>query len=262
MMCTNPLRVRNPKKEYVQGIDEPFITVPCGRCAACLSTKITDWSNRLRLAIEMNHGMAYFLTLTYSDDTCTYNVCKEDVQKFIKRLRHRLPPFTYYLVSEYGPTTFRPHYHIILVCDCEYETCMEEVEKAWQQGFIECTRCTEQRVTYMCNYHASKGNNVGGRSPTFVLMSKGIGKEYLTNEVERYYRSNPRNFLQLNGTRYHLPRYYRDKLYDDNMKEICKEDTIKSGVIDRPQNWRAIQHFEEWFEYNVKLKKNHKHKNI
>lgn len=262
MMCTNPQRIRNPKKKYRTGIDSPFITVPCGRCAACLSTKITDWTNRLRLAIERRHGVAFFVTLTYDEDNNTQNVSKDDVQKFIKRLRHRLPPFIYYLVSEYGPTTQRPHYHAIIIVDCELETVQEEVEQTWKHGFIEVSRCTEQRVTYMCNYHASKGNNIGGRSPTFVLMSKGIGKEFITPQIEQSYRSNPRNYLSIDGTRYHLPRYYRDKLYDDDMKAKCVEDTMRSGVIDKPMMPSSIRHFEEWFEYNIKLKKNHKHKNI
>lgn len=59
------------------------------------------------------------------DDSPTFGVCcKEDVQDFIKRLRialDRAPEvadldtrFTYFICSEYGPTTFRPHYHGLL----------------------------------------------------------------------------------------------------------------------------------------------------
>lgn len=54
-------------------------------------------------------------------------VCKKDIQNFLKRLRWRislLPYLTkdeskirYYISSEYGPTTFRPHYHGILFFD-------------------------------------------------------------------------------------------------------------------------------------------------
>lgn len=54
-------------------------------------------------------------------------VCKKDVQNFLKRLRWRIsniPKITkdeskirYYISSEYGPTTLRPHYHGILFLD-------------------------------------------------------------------------------------------------------------------------------------------------
>ena len=56
-------------------------------------------------------------------------VCREDVQLFIKRLRRRVEydshsllsgvsssdkAFRYFIASEYGPNTFRPHYHGLL----------------------------------------------------------------------------------------------------------------------------------------------------
>lgn len=54
-------------------------------------------------------------------------MCKKDIQNFLKRLRWRIsniPNITkdeskirYYISSEYGPTTLRPHYHGILYFD-------------------------------------------------------------------------------------------------------------------------------------------------
>ncbi len=54
-------------------------------------------------------------------------VCKKDVQNFLKRLRWRISKIQnitndeskirYYISSEYGPTTMRPHYHGILFFD-------------------------------------------------------------------------------------------------------------------------------------------------
>ena len=54
-------------------------------------------------------------------------VCKKDIQNFLKRLRWRIskiPNITkdeskirYYISSEYGPTTLRPHYHGIIFFD-------------------------------------------------------------------------------------------------------------------------------------------------
>lgn len=52
-------------------------------------------------------------------------VCKKDIQNFLKRLRHLIEkdtftkgcPIRYYICSEYGPDTLRPHYHGILFFD-------------------------------------------------------------------------------------------------------------------------------------------------
>lgn len=57
----------------------------------------------------------------FSDDCFAYS-CKRDIQLFFKRLRKSLSKIThekirYFVVSEYGPSTFRPHYHGILWFD-------------------------------------------------------------------------------------------------------------------------------------------------
>lgn len=55
-------------------------------------------------------------------------VCKKDVQNFMKRLRKRISNLNipqnekkirYYFASEYGPKTYRPHYHGVLSFDNE-----------------------------------------------------------------------------------------------------------------------------------------------
>ena len=63
------------------------------------------------------------------DDTTTYAVCcKKDIQNFLKRVRARINKLNldryeksirYYIASEYGPQTYRPHYHGVLFFDNE-----------------------------------------------------------------------------------------------------------------------------------------------
>lgn len=74
--------------------------------------------------VETRHGDSY----TYNTDDCFAICYRPDVQNFIKRLRsclnylrvHDSPlrgknvRFTYFVCSEYGPKTFRPHYHGLL----------------------------------------------------------------------------------------------------------------------------------------------------
>lgn len=123
------------------------VTVPCGKCGPCLSRKRNDWSFRLREEYRYAKS-AYFLTLTYNDESLTkidYKpedpgaldpdcpaikiavLNKSDISKFIKDIRNfqkqykfktkllqefysSWPGVRYYIVGEYGKQD-RPHYH-------------------------------------------------------------------------------------------------------------------------------------------------------
>lgn len=78
------------------------------------------------LLIDFPHYVLANINNTkYYDDSYTFAVAsKSDIQDFVKRLRTLISResslvgldcrFTYFICSEYGPTTFRPHYHGIL----------------------------------------------------------------------------------------------------------------------------------------------------
>ena len=119
-------------KDYVS----LYICVPCGRCALCNARKREDWSIRFHAESQVSSTLPVFFTLTYNEENVPYNyyykvtrnghelkkvrsLRKEDVQKFLKRLRiyfERKLNYTtkirYAAVGEYGKTTHRPHYHI------------------------------------------------------------------------------------------------------------------------------------------------------
>ena len=107
--------IRHPTKKGER------IVVPCGRCAACFSTKRSHWSSRIEYEYRYSHD-AHFVTLTYDDEHIrqnehgVYSVFKDDVQKFFKRLRQNsiYGNIRYYLTAEYGSRTMRPHYHAII----------------------------------------------------------------------------------------------------------------------------------------------------
>ena len=126
MDCLHPVTISIPVAYGQDDIRNEKCSVPCGKCAACIVSSANEW--RVRLQIEKEHcDNCYFVTLTYSDDTLPIDVftdsfgakhiipyvCKRDCQNFFKRLRKRFEnsEIRYYLVSEYGPTTLRPHYH-------------------------------------------------------------------------------------------------------------------------------------------------------
>ena len=65
----------------------------------------------------------------------------EDLQKFLKRLRFYISkscssPISFFAVSEYGPRTFRPHFHILLYTDDRriVENLIQLVAQSWKYG--------------------------------------------------------------------------------------------------------------------------------
>lgn len=137
----------------------------------------------------------------------------EDVQKWIKRARIRYEretgnkmEFKYFVCSEYGPNTFRPHYHLLLFSnDMEWFDINEYFVKDWKSNYgdvdwtnrpvkgnkvsIDGSDLVSSYVSKYCLKPAELENPyvVAGLIPrTFRKMSKGIGntfKEKLVSQV-------------------------------------------------------------------------------
>lgn len=118
--------------------DNPLVQkwlVPCGQCDDCRRDQAHEWSNRLVLeSLSQGQDRSWFVTLTYDDDHIPMDFCcdrengsvglkgvlrMEDVSAWLKRLRSKLeqPGIRFYAAGEYGDTTRRPHYHVILFSD-------------------------------------------------------------------------------------------------------------------------------------------------
>lgn len=203
-----------------------------------------------------------FLTLTYNDgsvprvwdkDTgCSYlSVCKKHPQNAIKRFRTAYKrkygkdvPFRYFLTSEYGPRTCRPHYHMIVFGLLRVD--LLQFIQDWQSryGFVHakdvkgtCVKVARYVAKYCSkgvfeNPHVASGIVL----PTFHLMSKGVGRSFVQSS-----RTNPFFFWKparkyadvsrkiysddyldfvgfrlrylLDGYSYHFPRYFKTKIY-------------------------------------------------
>ena len=94
------------------------------------------------------------------------HLSKYDGQLFIKRLRRYLDrliqskygkeaeKIRYYLVGEYGPVHFRPHYHVILWFseDETYSTIREAVHQSWKFGRIDVQKSLGKCADYVAKY--------------------------------------------------------------------------------------------------------------
>lgn len=83
-------------------------------------------------------------------------VCNRDLDLFLKRLRSYYPDekLRYYAVSEYGPTSFRPHWHLLLLSNSERfsKTICENVSKAWSYGRCNTSLSRGYAALYVASY--------------------------------------------------------------------------------------------------------------
>lgn len=267
MKCFDPVKVwltKEAREKRIRATYMPlewrytrYVMVPCGKCPACLSKKRVSWAVRLFQEVKTCES-CYFITLTYDEDHIPYKrvdkdimiptVSKKDVQLFLKRLRKRIEPFKirYFLVSEYGPQTFRPHYHMILFNFPQYlNNKLDEIlTDAWQSGFITVAPVNDARINYVSGYCLDGSTLPEIYTRNFMLCSRrpGIGSTYLDNDnVVNFHINNLSDFFMLpnggNPYKVKMPRYYSDRIFNDQQRNaICNKNIeyhIKSGAETR-----------------------------
>lgn len=187
--CISPIYVKNTGPALQAGFG-----VPCGRCLECLRRKAQGWA--FRFEKEMDYNAVFqplFLTLTYSDENLVYSnygatLYKPDIQLFMKRLRkheskrhkHKL---IYYCCGEYGPSTQRPHYHMVILNVSD----PQRLQELWGKGNIHIGTATQASVAYTLKYMqkpvVQRKNPADDRQREFALMSKKIGSSWLDDEA-------------------------------------------------------------------------------
>lgn len=190
------------KKDLQQGNPLPM-KFPCRKCLGCRLDHSREWADRLLMEL-CYHKSAYFVTLTYSDehlptgyvvDYLTGEIVsrastlrKSDFQNFMKRLRFNTKQkLRYFMASEYGDHTSRPHYHAIIfgleLDDLEllrenfqgdkYYT-SPTISKAWPFGYHILGKVTWESAAYVARYTLKKA---GDTKPDFYYEYAGIEKE-------------------------------------------------------------------------------------
>lgn len=145
-----------------------FLDVPLNNNHFVRKRMMNDWY--LRSLYEYKYSLSsFFLTLTYDEQSVPrmpdgkLGFCPQDIVKFFKNLRNRLHSktdhfleFRYFQVSEYGKTTHRPHYHVVVFFP--YTTVLHPffrqiVKSAWQHGFADIAHPRSNAVlTYVSKY--------------------------------------------------------------------------------------------------------------
>lgn len=183
------------------------------------------------------HGESAFVTLTYNDDSlpANYSLSVRTLQLFMKKLRKTRPPgLRFFGCGEYGETTLRPHYHVLLLNtdfpDRKHARSARGGEKLyssmelsglWTEGDSFIGDVTDKSCAYVAGYVNKKmvsEDDILGREPEFRVMSRrpGIGMSWFGRFYAEAYRHDS---VIVNGAEAPLPRYY-DTKYD----EIDSED--------------------------------------
>lgn len=206
------------------------MVVPCGRCPFCAATKRSDWSTRIQYEAKL-HLVKKFVTLTYANPHLHWEhgvpqLHKIDLQKWFKRLRKAGAVIRYFAVGEYGSTTYRPHYHVILFGDVSDEL----IVQTWPLGQVHIGTVTQASINYCLGYiiNGKTWQMKKNRVSPFSLMSRkpGIGANYLDPEMIRWHKSGKKNYVLVDGAKRHLPRYYKQKIFS-------KIDLVRIAVRDQ-----------------------------
>lgn len=186
-----------------------FVMVPCGKCRLCRQKRAEDWQTRCLCESSAWPYPPLFITLTYDRQHLPEDgVSKDDVQKFLKRLRRRIEynlnvktPLRYFLVAEYGKKTHRAHYHLLLwnmpyvqMADGDeksFYTLWRFIRDAWQNGNIRVEYCRDRTGKYCLKYMRKECIVPDGKNDIFFLSSrgrehKGIGFPWLEQYFDFY----------------------------------------------------------------------------
>ena len=228
-------------------------TIPCGHCWACKLNKSAEWATRCTLE-TLDHNHNYFITLTYDDKhlpipefisykEITINInsqiieipkkiyndgtwidgslAPDDVTKFIHDIRQYfkrekgIDGIRYFYCGEYGETTKRPHYHMILYgapldlsqnYDYHIKNYQEHwknplIDKYWKHGMHDIANVEWSCCAYVARYTMKKLNDEPksdewyanqGKLKEFVRMSRmpGIGMNYYKNHKMKIYEND------------------------------------------------------------------------
>lgn len=294
MKCLTPIFIKYPEKIVMERkafLEENHISMtrhardkflygfdaPCGKCAACKQKRKSEWLARLIMEFK-NSDSAFFITLTYDDEHIPveknektgemyHPVSKRDIQLFMKRLRKSLPyPIRFYLISEYGPSYLRPHYHgIIFNLDLNH---VSKISESWRNGFVRVDPVTHGRIAYCTSYCFDDMELPYGYQKNFMLCSRRPaigGLQCFTPALIDFIRTDGTYTLPLSSGnityKYSLPCYHRNKIFSrDELlaratdlveQAVSKDDDLDKEFISwcRKHNRRVDYYTESyWFD--------------
>lgn len=230
--------------------------VPCGVCMLCRKRRISTWAFRLYTELRNSDNAAMY-TMTYAQNPISPNgyptLSKRDIQLFFKRARKLGDPsgskslrkgLKYYVAGEYGELFGRPHYHAMIFNLNPLQS--ELLEETWKHGHIHKAPLNMATIHYSLKY-LNKGrwiqkDDTKDVEREFQLMSKGLGKDYLSPAMIKHHQDLLKGYVELpSGQKLPLPRYYKERIFSPDQRELLNEqfkqlaDERQQIFIDNPE---------------------------
>ena len=148
-----------------------------------------------------------------------------DAQCFLKRFRKHLSKITndkitYYLVGEYGPVHFRPHFHVLFFFDSEtiIQNFSKVLYKAWSLGRVDYSQSRGKCSTYVAQYVNSR------------------------NSVPRIYQDRAIRPFCLHSQKF-AQRFYQDKkaeIYENENFRFTDIVRTVGSTVSNTYAWRSL----------------------
>lgn len=224
------MRCTHPKALHIgpNGTIKRLAIIPCGHCIACRINKREEWCTRICHETAFASS-ACFITLTYDEEHVPWmededgnmyrEPFKKDIQDFIKRLRYHFGTgIRFFIGSEHGPSTERPHYHGFLWNLPKDALNWRVLEPIWGNGSVTVGEFTKKRANYAAKYYVER-EEFEGHLRDFSLMSRkpGIGRQYADRNAKRLNQYDVTTVTR-EGKAVPVPRYYKKLTLSEEVK--------------------------------------------
>lgn len=233
----NPKYLPNKKNGYnpPKCTDERFryIEAECGKCYECRKKRAREWS--IRIYENLKYEFGYFVTLTISPESMKNLMEIEEVREIkgnenaiaklaLRRCLERIRKQTgkslkHWCVTELGEERDRMHLHGIVFG----QRGAELIKQQWGYGIVYVGKyCSARTANYITKYMLKEDV----KHPWFtgrVFTSAGIGRGYVFgNRIRNKFRGEETDdrYQAANGQMISMPKYYKNKLYSDEEREI------------------------------------------
>ena len=247
MKCLNPIWSRRR-----------HAFVPCNDCYYCKMRKKYEWTCRVIME-RLYYKYGYFVTLTYDDLHLPSNkgVSYAHADYFLDRLRDCFKTcnlgFSYYLMSEYGGRSQRPHLHMHLLTDMPQLQVSVMISHLWKHGFIKIGCSTLKSILYTSAFHLlPKEHKNAYPVPNFHIISRGLGKNYADEHADFNF-SNNRKVFEFGGFKFNLPPYVskrmgfmsEKKLQDLDLNEVYRN--FMASCDEKGFDFK--ESMRQWYQY-------------
>lgn len=263
-MCLYPRTM----KVYKANGTPVSLNIPCGKCIECSKQKANEWASRLMLEADC-HKDVCCLTLTYDDMhlPAGEELCKRDIQLFLKSLRKAIAPVKvrYFYCGEYGSKNGRPHYHMIIFgwkpSDLVYKFSKKGhhyfnskfTEAIWKRGWVVIDPALDKKTCFYCAKYLQKYADTDKAQKAFINMSlkPAIGSLNLKTETLKSgtYYQNGRKMSLCRNLRLSLARRGDIHPFDAQIMALDKAFRYKQKLYNRfpdpDEERKRRKYFEE-----------------